>query len=997
MSRYAMMRGLLGSCALVAIMPALGLQATAQEEEVITTSEADAGDDTARMDLVVTTGSRIKREVASTPAPVTSVGEQAFDDRGFVTAADALNDITSLNPDFNQAAGDGSASGSGQQFPELFGLGAGRTLTLVNGRRMVTSSSGLGDAQVDANIIPTGLIERIEVVQAGGAAVYGSDAIAGVINYILKDDFEGFEADVQFTEGENDAYNAQSARITAGTNFDNGRGNAAFNFEMSKSPLLRFSDLPVSNRSRITQSNSADTGPNDGIPSVSEVMPAYFWNFNGNGVVFTAPAPPPNFLARVNGSPVQFSPDGSIIPYDPGNILGIPFAEGGQGTRYSDLAGLRTGVDRMVGNAIGHYDLTPNLRLNWELLYADTQGESVPQGYVRTVLNQTDPALGAILFTRNNPFLTQDAIDSLSQANPGFAFGAPLWLSRNFYNDLFPSNVQENKTETWRGMAELEGDFDAGDRNFYWTVSGSYSEVLGEQRAWDANVALFNQAIQATRDVDGNIVCAINADNDPSNDDPNCAPLNPFGAGNISQAASEYVSVRTGSDFENTQIDFLATIGTELFQLPAGGVDAVLAYEHRREEASFTPLRANQLGLTGTGTLEKPTSGEYNTNELSVEVLVPIVGGDFTLPLVQELELSGTYRFVDNSIAGEESVWSLGTRWEPVDGVTVRATRSRNFRAPTLTQLFAPTTVTVTNAGNDPCDADRINAGPNPAVRRANCEAEWAANPQYGDLATFQDPAENFSIAAITSGGNPNLENEVSETTTYGIVLDQLLVPGLTFSADRIEIDLEDGLSAFSNEDFMATCYDSTSQPADICSVFTRLQAADGSNPAGTVISGRSTTFNAGQIVYRGEVYYLNYQFDTSFGDISLGLEATHTSELSTSVTGTTFNRTDNTVAQPDWAGKINAVYSTGPLRLTYQLNYLDEVKAREGATIENNPNPVIDSNITHSVSALYSLDNGVTFRAGIKNLTDEEPSYPTLVHGDILGRRYFAGMNIRF
>jgi len=991
------MRGLLGGCALVALAPVVALSAVAQEEEVITTSQPDADEDTARMNSVVVTGSRIRRDVASTPAPVTSIGAQTFDDRGFVSAADALNDITALNPDFSQAAGDGSDSGAGQQFPELFGLGTGRTLTLLNGRRMVTSSSGLGDAQVDANIIPTGLIERIEVVQAGGAAVYGSDAIAGVVNYILKDDFEGVELDFQLGAGSNSAYETQSGRITLGKNFDSGRGNIAANVEFSSTPVLRFSDFPASNRSRITQSNPDDTGPNDGIPSVDEVIPAYFWNFNGNGTIYSVPAPVPQFQLTLDGSPVQFGSNGGIISYNPGIIIGIPFAEGGEGTRYSDLAGLRTGVDRAVGNVIGHYDLQSNLRVNWELLYADTQAESVPQGYARTVLNQTDPSLGAIMFNINNPFLTQDAITSLSAANPGFAFGAPLWLSRHFYDDLFPSNLQQDNTITMRGLVGLEGDFDAGGRNFYWTVSGSYAEVNGEQRSWDANIANFNRAVSAALNGDGEIVCSVNADADLTNDDPSCAPLNPFGAGNISQAASEYVSVMTGNDYENTQIDFLATIGTELFELPAGAVDAVFAYEHRREEASFTPLMANQLGLTGTGTLEVPTSGEYNTNEVSAEFLVPLVGGDFTLPLVQELELSGTYRYVDNSIAGQESVWSIGSRWEPVDGVTLRATRSRNFRAPTLTQLFAPTTNVVTNAGIDPCDADRIDAGPSPTIRRANCEAEWAANPQYGSLAGFQDPAENFSLTTVTTGGNAGLENEISNTTTFGLVIDQLFVSGLTFSADRIEIDLENGLSAFTNEDFMAACYDSASPSADVCSAFTRLQVAEGTNPAGTVITGRETTFNAGEIIYRGEVYYLNYDFTTSVGDVSLGLEATHTAELSTSVTGTTFTRSDDTVEQPDWAARFNAAYSRGPVRLTYQLKYLDDVKAQEGANIENNPNPDIDSNITHSVSAQVAFDDGITFRAGVTNLTDEQPSYPTLVHGDILGRRYFAGLNIRF
>lgn len=1004
MEKNVIVKSLLNTCALAAIASALiAPLGVAQEQDDVAATVPATEDATATLETVVITGSRIRRDVASTPAPVVTFGEAAFQERGLVSAGDALNEITSLRPQLNQAAGDGSNSGSGQQYPELFGLGTGRTLTLVNGRRFATTSSGLGDAQVDANIIPTGLISRIEVVQAGGAAVYGSDAIAGVVNYILKDDFQGLELDLQYGDNELGNYENYTGRITAGQNFDNDRGNIAVNLEASSTPVLRFSDFPESNRSRITQGNPADGGPSDGVPSLREVIPAYFWPFNGNGVIFNAPAPPPNFLTRVGGAPAQFAPDGSIIAYNPGTILGVPFAEGGDGTRYSDLAGLRTGVERYTANLIGHYDISDNLRFNTEVLYAQTTGESVPQGYARTVLNQTSPSLGAIAFRRTNPYLTQPAIDALSAANPGFAAGAPLWLSRNFYTDLFPSNLQENETTTWRVLGGLEGDFDTAGRNFYWTASASFADVRGEESAWDADFARFNKAVNAVRNGAGDIVCAVNADTNPGNDDPACAPLNPFGAGNISEAATNYVSALNGFEFQNEQIDLLATIGTELFTLPAGAVDMVLAYEHRREEATFTPFLANQRGLVGTGAVEVPTSGKYNTNEYSAEILVPIFGGDLTLPGVQELDFSGTYRFVDNSIAGEESVWSVGSRWQVLDGLTFRATRSRNFRAPTLEQLFAPQSTILANGGFDPCDADRINAGPNPAVRRANCEAEWAANPQYGNLATFQNPAENFSVTSVLTGGNAELANEVSETTTIGFVLDNFIVPGLTVAADRIEIDLTDGLSAFNTADFMATCYDSSPQPAAMCSAFTRLQTANGADPAGTTATGRTTTFNAGEITFRGEVYYVNYGFDVNdlfsgaTGDVTLGLEATHMAELNTSVTGTSFTRSDNTVQRPDWTARFNAAYATGPLRLSYQMDYLDDVLALPDATIENNPNPEIDPNYVHSLSALYEIRDGLTLRAGVTNMFDEGPSYPTFVHGDILGRRYFAGVNYRF
>jgi outer membrane receptor protein involved in Fe transport len=970
------------------------------------TAEEDTQEDATEpgeMEEVTVTGSRIKRSPADQMAPIGTIGAEEFDERGYVTAAEALNAFTSNVPVLNQAPGNGDSSGTGQQFPNLFGLGSGRTLTLVNGHRFVTSSVGLGDAQVDANIVPTGLIERIEVVQAGGAAVYGSDAIAGVVNYILKEDFEGLEVDAQYGDSRHGDYDQENYRVTWGQNFDDNRGNVAINAEYASTPLLRFSDRERSNLSRITQGNPADTGPNDGIPSVQEILDAHFWNFNGNGIVYNIPAPPPFALTRIDGAPIQFAPDGSLIPYDPGQILGIPFAKGGDGFRYSELAGLRTGVERKNVMMVGHYDLTERVRLRAELLYANTKGEEIPQGFPRTVLNGADPLQGAIMIFNFNPFLTPEARTALSAASPAFAAGAPLWLSRHFYYDLFPSNIQETETDTYFGLFGADGDFDAAERNWYWTAHATFGRVEGKTQAWNAHNAHFNNAVFAVPGPQGP-ACLINVDGNPTNDDPACAPLNPFGAGNISPAAAAYVSVLTGQEFTNDQINFLATIGTSLFALPAGEVETVFAYEHRDEEADFVPFEANQLGLTGVGNMEVPQSGSYDTNELSAEVLVPILGGDTAFTGVEELEFNGTYRYVDNSIAGSESVWSMGLRWQVVEDLTVRVTQSRNFRAPTLTQLVAPVAVGADSIGDDPCDADNITSGPNPGVRRANCEAEWAANPQYPPLQGFQDPAENFTLAQVTTGGNPDLENEISDTTTYGLVLQPRFIPGLTFSVDRIEIDLEEGLSAFEPADFLAACYDASPQPADICGTFTRAATGTLEYPAGTVLSALSTTFNASVIEYEGEYYVLDYQlplddvFGTGPGQLSFTLDATHNALFQTAVTaGSTFVRDDDTIAQPDWVSRFTARWGIGPVLLSYQLFYLSDVKATPDASIENNPNPFIDSNMMHSISAQWDVSEAFSVRAGLINFTDEEPSYPTLAHGDIIGRRWFLGATARF
>jgi iron complex outermembrane receptor protein len=671
------------------LLAALSLTAAAQSfAQDATGQQASAASDSELSEVVVT-GSRIRRAQTDTSAPLTVVDSQDLTDRGYVSAAQAINQLTSVVPQLNQAPGSGASSGTGQQFPVLFGLGAGRTLTLVNGRRFVTSSSGLGDAQVDANIIPTGLIERVDVVQAGNAAVYGSDAIAGVVNYVLKRNFQGIEIDAQTGDSTRSDYQVNSLRATLGKNFGGDRGNISANIEWSESPELRFSDRPLTNLARITTNNAADTGPNDGIPSVREVIPAHFWNFNPSGVIFTTPAPPPNFLLRVNGVPQQVNTAGELSPYDPGTILGIPFAQGGQGYRFSNLTWLRTAVERTTANVIGHYDINDNIKLSGELLYSKTEGLENPQGQSRTVLNSAASNAGPILFNRTNPYLSAAAITTLSTASPAFAAGAPLWLSKYFL-DLLPSENQETITDTYRGLVGLDGDFAMGERDYYWSLSVSYGRVEGSTLAWGVINSRFSNAISSARSGTGSIVCAINADANAANDDSACAPINPFGTNSVSQAARDYVGTRVGSEYVNKQFDALATLGGSLFTLPAGDVKFSVGYERRSESANFVPLAANQQGITGVGSRTLPQYGSYGTKELSAELLVPIVGDDFTLPLVRELELSSAFRNVDHSAAGGEDVWNLGLRWGVVDGFTLRGSRSRNFRAPTLTQLFAP-------------------------------------------------------------------------------------------------------------------------------------------------------------------------------------------------------------------------------------------------------------------------------------------------------------------
>ncbi|HEX3366327.1 TonB-dependent receptor domain-containing protein [Phenylobacterium sp.] len=972
------------------------------------------------LEEVVVTGSRIHQAATDTPAPVETVTQQDLTDRGFVTAGQALNDLTSMVPAQALSTGPGVASGNGQTFPNLFNLGPGRTLTLVDGRRYVSSatpvtstSSGSGSG-VDTNLIPVGLIDRVDVVQAGGAAVYGSDAIAGVVNYVLKQNFQGLEMDAQTSITSRNDYPQNSIRVTGGRNFMDGRGNVALDVEWSKSDPLSTNDRPTSALSRSTS-------------GTTEILNSRFYEFNTNGVIFTIPAPVPacggqNCFLRVGGVPQQFSADGaSLVAFNPGvnpingsGLLIPPFATGGDGFPLKDLSGLLTGVERLSANLLTHYDVTDHMKLSGSLLFGSTRADDPQgsQGFSQTILNPAASGAGPIAFTKANPFLTASELAALTAAQPSFGAGAPLFLSKDFV-DLLPSQDFITTTDSYRFLLALDGDFNRFGRDFYYSLSYSYGQVDSKQQGWSINNAKFKNAISATTNAQGQIVCSINA---VTVVDPSCAPINPFGSNTASAGAGSYVSTPVGYSYQNQQDDFLATLGGDIFDVPAGKLKFSVAYEHRVESQAFNPAAAIQLGLTGTGTLTSPTSGRYYTNEYSGELLLPVLGEGFNLPGFKTVELSAQYRFVDNSIAGTEDVWGLGLRWEVVPGFSLRASRSRNFRAPTLYQLFAPSTTALAGGVQDPCDSRFINAGTNPAVRAQNCLALFSANPLYGTgsagtapvgssaaarLAGFQDTAVNFSTAQVTSGGNQTLQNEVSDTTTYGFVFQPAWVPGrLTVVADYISVDLQNGLTSFTPTNFSQACFDAPGANGATCGFFTR----DG---VGNIATAVSTTFNAASLKYKGETIDATYSFPLEWivspdkeGNVELALEATHNETLKQTVQGVVTELV-NTVGtfglpEPRWQVRGDVRYIRGPLRVTYEAFYLPSALAVAGATAANNAHPFIESNLRQDISASYDFGR-YQVRGGVHNFTDEMPSYPTLSYGDIIGRQFFLGVRARF
>ena len=621
---------------------------TTQSALATTAPQAAPSDD----GQVIVTGSRIRRVNATTAAPIDTLDGSAITEHGFNQIGELLNQVSSNVPQFPEAQASGFPAGGGQTYPNLLNLGTGRTLSLVDGRRMVTSASGLNGNAVDVNIIPTGLVDRVEIVEAGGAAVYGSDAIAGVVNYILKKNFQGLVLDAQYGQDYQGGYQEPALRATYGTNFDNGRGNIAADFAFSKSsPLLE--------RERIFTGESARSVPNpyntsitDGLPPTIYVFNGRAWRYNDNGVIFSSSSTAPSALLQVGGAPAQFASDGqSIMGYNTGVIqYSLPnntgaaqsTAIGGDGYDFRNFSTLLAGVTRYTGNLIGHYDLTSHLRLSGGLLYAHTEGED-PYGTeygFQTV--GSSGTYAPLSFNKNNPYLSAADIATLSAASPAFAAGGNLVLSKTY--KFLSGREGDTNTDTGRGLIALDGDFQALSRNFYYSASFTHGETDQSYTVPEPYSGHLQLAANAVKNAAGQIVCAINA---VTVTDSTCSPFNMFANGTETQATESYISVLGGQKIHDTQDDFLATLGGDIYKLPAGQLKFSAAYEHRAESAKFTPSAADAAGLAGFTSIAQ--SGKYHTDELSGELLVPIIGGDFSLPLVKALELTGSYRTVDNS------------------------------------------------------------------------------------------------------------------------------------------------------------------------------------------------------------------------------------------------------------------------------------------------------------------------------------------------------------
>jgi iron complex outermembrane recepter protein len=1003
LARYRVLRGPLA----LPVLLALGISAHAQ-----VTPKAAAPEDQPLQEVVVT-GSRIARPEFDNLEPTTSVDSKTFDQRGYLDAGSALNELPEFGASPSSAANTQSGFGVAQSFVDLYGLGSQRTLTLVNGRRFVSestaslnnsnsnTSNGGNGTQVDLNVIPTKLIDHIEVVKVGGAPIYGADAIAGVVNIILKKDYQGLDVDGQVgATGQGDAWNYRT-RILAGQNLFDGRANVTAVAEFTKTDGLvgtqradYAADLsflaPATPGKYTTVLTPAASVPQvffGGIPLVDDTILAPAIGNTGAAVGVTNAA----------GQTLAWGPNGQLQPYNTGTVTGNPiFASGGDGLRLSTVSNLLSPTERTNIDTNMHFQITDHVNAFGEGYFSETHATNLisQPAYNTNLFGGGGTVNGNFVVSINNPFLTpgdraliQTALNNyiagLTAAGqtpayqgvavgPGQPVAYPAWNTSQFYVSRANVDLQGGfATDTQlveRGVVGLNGDFSWADRNFNWEVSVSYGSSDNTQVTPSYVFQNLANALNATTNSAGQIICGGTPVNAPTTTaSSTCAPLNIFGNGSPSLAAEQYITHLAVVDSLNTQRDTNAFIGGDILKVPAGEWKFSAGFENRRESADFTPddFYTQDLGQAQVTGIE----GSYVTNEVYFETLFPVFSPMQDIPGLDRVELEGAARRVDNSIAGDATTYTYGLRWSPVEDVQFRGNKTKSIRAPSITELFLPSATSFQFA-NDPCDKNFVDQGSDPSLRAKNCATAIAGyNP-----ATFTSNVVNATAEGTTSG-NTGLQSEIAFSKTFGVVLRPRFVPKLNISVDYIDISLKDAIETLTLVDNLDACYDSTNFPNNpSCTTFTR-------NAAGQITNFHAGYVNAGLLEFTGIQAALDYTFDLpwALGSLQTSAHYLDTQRLKSQIATATPTDISGQIGYSKSKGTIDLLYANQGFSWDWQGIFI-------GGANFNNQNTETSQNIL-AVGPWWLINStlGMKFnpqfqvRFIVDNVFNKQPPFPAL------------------
>ncbi|HET6604691.1 MAG TPA: TonB-dependent receptor [Xanthomonadaceae bacterium] len=917
------------------------------------------------LDRIEVTGSRIKRSEIENQVPVQVISREDIERTGLTSVGDIIQQITAsgsaLNTKFNSSGNfgfppDGSGVGAGSTTVDLRHLGPKRVLVLVDGLRWVneSSASGVGSA-TDLNTIPVAIIERIEVLEDGASALYGSDAIAGVVNIITRRNFDGAQVAVYY--GQNEEGDGETTQVDVSF----GGTGERFDFFIGASY--------VEQQEIFSRDREQSSFP---VP--------------GTGVTFGSSATP-------TGRFIFIDPNtGAVLNLTPNTGVPNPVYDGTPGCARTDDFHCFTTADRFNFSQFNLL-LTPSERRG---LFAQTHYEVTDSvtWYFRGLYNQRESLnqaapepffLGAAAGT-GNPFADNIVISATNPFNP---FGFDLDSSENlilvgrrpieggprrFFQDV----------DTWYLATGLEGAFEVGDRSWFWDVNF----VASQNEAQQTNFGSYNirRIAQALGPID-----ACNAD-------PQCVPLNIFGNDTITPEMLAYIQPVVRDESQNELTLWSANLSGDLFDMPAGPLAFAAGFEHRDLEGFYRP---DSLTVAGeyNGVPSSPTQGEYDVDEFYAEFSVPVYSaGD------SRLDLSIAGRYSDYSTFGGESTGKFGLRWQVTDDFLLRGTFAEGFRAPSIGELFGSIS-RFDGTISDPCLIG-LDGSP-PSAPQSNCQALGVA-PGTPEL------TQQYSVL---TGGNPNLDPETADSYTVGAVWSPEFMANTAWS-ERMDFEItyynhevEGAVQAFDAQTAVDLCAQ-TLDPA-VCALVNRgIQGYISS------ISAQLENLGVIETDGFDVDWFWTFP-DSDWGQFKLAWQNTFVNDYEAVSAGGVVQpqapgREVNNSSIPEWTSYLRLSWASGPWNATYALRHISDLTEDCGnaASFPVCSDPASGSNSLgsttyHDVQVGWTLDwlDGTQLSLGVNNLLDKDPpiclscslnGYDASTY-DLPGRFWYVRAEVKF
>ena len=954
---------------------------------------------------IIVTGSRIRRDGFDLPTPATVIGGDLIQDLGQVNVSETLR-LIPQNSNFQSDAVSGITAGAnvGASFANLRGLNpfsGTRTLTLVNSRRFIPTSDG---GAVDANVIPSAMIDRVETVTGGASAAYGSDAIAGVINFILDTDLEGLRAQIDYGQTFRGDGESLHGSLVYGTSFADGRGHIMFGGEYQDNKgvgdCAKVRTWCAESYDVFTNANNILPGgvvsgynvagsPGDNMPNFI-IGPNSIQAFNDPRGVVRDRAP--TAAAARN---YRFTDNGlGIVQFDPGMYVSsaqVGPRQGGDGISTYDDSDIQTPLERYVGYLHGQYELTDTLMLETELTYANR------------VASNTANILGprSTYFVKaNNAFLPE----TLRTLLAGTSFSLGKDLDSNF------KSLNRAEATVFRGLVGLSGELGS---DWTWNAYYQYGDNSRHQDRTNNRVNQpFQYALDAVRDpLSGNIVCAELLKATPDPRAVGCRPLNLFGLDNLDPAAVAYAYRPVVEDFSYVQHVLSGSVQGNLLEGWAGPIGFAAGVDYRDEKGLVTHGNIPDY-FDYAFTFGQDYGGTIKVLEGFSELNIPVFN-DFMLG--DSLEVNGAIRYTRNQSANtysdeekttEAVSWKVSGMYDVFDGLRLRASRSRDIRAAGFRELF------LRNIPTEPGSVSGIVD--NPAI---------AGSPAGGD-----DPTP------VLTGGSFSLEPEKADTTTAGFVVSPTFVPGLSFSVDWYQIKIGGAITSLSAQGVVNFCRDYQlfcdritygASPADITFIDARQV-----NLAALTLRGFDI-----EVAYRMRLEDLFSNWGGSVNFRVLGnRQYDFISQPTPGVPSTDFAGQAGPVADagnfnasPPWIWNAFVGYDRGPFNMTMNIRHIPEgiynvnrIGPEDDGYNPNLPNSIntnrVDAATYVGLAASYQIpissdeDQYLELFGAIDNLLDQKPpvapgggsgggsNYPTNpVYYDTIGSRFRAGVRLRY